>query len=434
MDLAAKRSALLRNKLVMRFACVLVAVGFLASSVVTPRAQAVAGVDDAAVVGSMALASYLSATGVELTVIEGGAASVTAGLGAVAGEYAAATGAAASGEAVLGGIAAGTMISAAGTIVLTAAAVAACAALGYWIYTTYFADVEADTPVSVYSDTGYFFADGTRFYLLGEGPNKTSTLIMVGKTYETSLGHTFCFSTDGCLLIDGEIYWSYGQSWRTDRLRFLRSDGDMVNWVFYDSLGYQVGGGFQIGLTLSDLGFVPVKKDLSVSVPADYELPEILPNQGMRINIGAAPGVTLPELAETVPQQVADGTLAPTYEIAVDPDAFGGNSTPDYEDLEDVDDLNLPSLGEALTKRFPFSIPWDIARGITLLAAPPKTPHFEVDFYAPISDLVGGWQGSTKIVLDFSQFESLGKLSRWTSTIGFCLFLASATKRFVWTA
>lgn len=69
-----------------------------------------------------------------------------------------------------------------------------------------------------------------------------------------------------------------------------------------------------------------------------------------------------------------------------------------------------------------------------LLAAPAKTPYFEVDFYAPISDLVGGWQGSTKIVLDFSQFESLGRLSRWTSTIGFCLFLASATKRFIWTA
>lgn len=155
----------------------------------------------------------------------------------------------------------------------------------------------------------------------------------------------------------------------------------------------------------------------------------------MEISIpSAAPGSTLAELVETVPQQVADGTLTATYEVAVDPDAFGETSTPDYEDLEDVDELGLPSLGEALTRRFPFSIPWDIARGFTLLAAPAKTPYFEVDFYAPISDLVGGWQGSTKLVLDFSQFESLGRLSRWTSTIGFCLFLASATKRFIWTA
>lgn len=175
--------------------------------------------------------------------------------------------------------------------------------------------------------------------------------------------------------------------------------------------------------------------DVSITPSSDYSIPEIQPTQQMEITIpSAAPGSTLAELVETVPQQVADGTLTATYEIAVDPDAFGETSTPDYEDLEDVDELGLPSLGEALTRRFPFSIPWDIARGITLLAAPAKTPYFEVDFYAPISDLVGGWQGSTTIVLDFSQFESLGRLSRWTSTIGFCLFLASATKRFIWTA
>lgn len=116
------------------------------------QVKAVAGVDDAAVVGSMALASYLSATGLELSVIEGGAATVTAGLGTVAGEYAAATGAAASGEAVLGGIAAGTMISAVGTIVLTAAAVAVCAGLAYWLVDTYFVNEDIEV-VPVYSCT-----------------------------------------------------------------------------------------------------------------------------------------------------------------------------------------------------------------------------------------------------------------------------------------
>ena len=47
------------------------------------------------------------------------------------------------------------------------------------------------------------------------------------------------------------------------------------------------------------------------------------------------------------------------------------------------------------------------------LAAPSKAPYFEVDFMAPIADRVGGWKGST---------------------IGFCLFLASGTKRLIWTA
>lgn len=135
MDLAAKRSALLQSKTVMRFACVLVAMGFLVSSVVTPRARAVAVVDDVAV-GAMSCAAFLESIGLPLSAT-GGAGAVTGGITAVAGEYAAATGAAASGEAVLGSIAAGTAISTAGTIILTAAAVAACAGLAYWLVTEY---------------------------------------------------------------------------------------------------------------------------------------------------------------------------------------------------------------------------------------------------------------------------------------------------------
>ena len=50
--------------------------------------------------------------------------------------------------------------------------------------------------------------------------------------------------------------------------------------------------------------------------------------------------------------------------------------------------------------------------------------------------LPNGWQGSTKITLDFGkpEFEIIGITTRWTSTIGFCLALAAATKRFIWTA
>ena len=94
----------------------------------------------------------------------------------------------------------------------------------------------------------------------------------------------------------------------------------------------------------------------------------------------------------------------------------------------------LDQLGAALTSRFPFSIPWDVYKGVSLLAAPPKAPYFEVDFLAPIAHRVGGWQGSTKIVLDFSEYEIIGQVCRWASTIGFCLMLASGTKRLIWTA
>lgn len=40
----------------------------------------------------------------------------------------------------------------------------------------------------------------------------------------------------------------------------------------------------------------------------------------------------------------------------------------------------------------------------------------------------------TTVILDFSEYAIIGQISRWTSTIGFCLMLAGATKRLIWTA
>lgn len=452
MDLAAKRSALLRSKLVMRLGCVLVAVGFLVSSVVTPRARAVAVVDDVAV-GAMSCAAFLESIGLPLTatVAEGAASTalVPVGITAVAGEYAAATGAAASGEAVLGSIAAGTAISTAGTIILTAAAVAACAGLAYWLYDTYFADdedsVPLDSPVPIY-------VSGGPFSVLQSGSSwNSSTWFGVDDTPVTKAGSSWH--------LDWDYENFYGKKEEitlyTTTYSGLSSSQTLKIDPYYMSVMYKVGSyekdgklvfGIKSvsgvsylfteispeGVLFAPEDYVQAPRSLSLSVTDRYSIPEFQQNQQMEITIpSAAPGSTLAELAETVPQQVADGTLSATYTI----DTAAPTPPPISDgDVEDVDELGLPSLGEALTRRFPFSIPWDIARGITLLAAPAKTPYFEVDLYAPISDLVGGWQGSTKLVLDFSQFESLGRLSRWTSTIGFCLFLASATKRFIWTA
>lgn len=470
MDLAAKSSALLRSKLVMRLGCVLVAVGFLVSSVVTPRARAVAVVDDVAV-GAMSCAAFLESIGLPLSAT-GGAGAVSGGITAVAGEYAAATGAAASGEAVLGSIAAGTAISTAGTIILTAAAVAACAGLAYWLYNTYFVDdsggVLFDTAFPVYLGPSMLddIPCGRLLYqdvLLIDRSVGINLADRVVSNSEYSIYYTVFFQNGS-----GRAYTPFFYSPHSFSMIHYYSSGSKSNVVYstYDSVsGWHYAALYTMfsyiifeDLSLpyfdtSDTGTVLGSDDflryvldllpdpdtdillggmLGATVIPDYQLPEIQPNQSMEITIpSAAPGSTLAELVEAVPQQVADGTLSATYTI--DTAAPTPPSISDG-DVEDVDELGLPSLGEALTRRFPFSIPWDIARGFTLLAAPAKTPYFEVDFYAPISDLVGGWKGSTKIVLDFSQFESLGRLSRWTSTIGFCLFLASATKRFIWTA
>ena len=139
------------------------------------------------------------------------------------------------------------------------------------------------------------------------------------------------------------------------------------------------------------------------------------------------------EILQGILDAILAGDLAPSAEIV---DAAEVPVDPEEPDPPVVPELpsGLDRLGAALTSRFPFSIPWDVYKGVTLLAAPPKAPYFEVDFMAPIADRVGGWQGSTKIVLDMSEYEIIGQVCRWTSTIGFCLMLATGTKRLIWTA
>lgn len=156
---------------------------------------------------------------------------------------------------------------------------------------------------------------------------------------------------------------------------------------------------------------------------------EIEAEQGIALDVGAAATMDLDLVLQGVLDDVLAGELTATMEVAgeevVDPPA---------EEIPDVDNLGLPALGAALTSRFPFSIPWDFFRAVQLLAAPAKAPYFEVDFMEPLADDVGGWNGSTTVILDFSEYAIIGQISRWTSTIGFCLMLAGATKRLIWTA
>lgn len=152
--------------------------------------------------------------------------------------------------------------------------------------------------------------------------------------------------------------------------------------------------------------------------------------QSIALDVGATQSMEIQEILQGILDAILAGDLAASAEIV---DEATEPVEPDPPIVPEVPE-SLDKLGAALTSRFPFSIPWDVYKGVTLLAAPPKAPYFEVDFMAPIADRVGGWQGSTKIVLDFSEYEIIGQVCRWTSTIGFCLMLAAGTKRLIWTA
>lgn len=139
------------------------------------------------------------------------------------------------------------------------------------------------------------------------------------------------------------------------------------------------------------------------------------------------------ELAEAVKQQIVDTGTVPTIktEVITDPDTLpeptpAPTPVPSPE-IEDIEDLGLPTLGEALFNKFPFSLPRDLKRIADILNAEPVAPFWEVDLFAPLADDIA-FQGDTTLRIDLTEYEVLGQISRWASVIGFCIMLIIITK------
>lgn len=112
----------------------------------------------------------------------------------------------------------------------------------------------------------------------------------------------------------------------------------------------------------------------------------------------------------------------------------------DETPADDVSDVPLPAvdadfeslqLSPSIATVFPFCIPWDLVRGIKLLAADPVAPRFEVPFNVPpIGDIFPGYEGS--VVVDFADYDKYFKVVRWgTFTIamfGICFLTFKIVK------
>lgn len=209
-----------------------------------------------------------------------------------------------------------------------------------------------------------------------------------------------------------------------------------IRWAGSEQINVSAGQSFPLSLPY----YLVYGDSVSLAVDVSDTMQEVLDRltaleegQSIALDVGATQSMEIQEILQGILDAILAGDLAAsaeivdTAEVPVDPEEPDPPVVP-------VVPSGLDKLGAALTSRFPFSIPWDVYKGVTLLAAPPKAPYFEVDFMAPIADRVGGWKGSTKIVLDFSEYEIIGQVCRWTSTVGFCLMLASGTKRLIWTA
>ena len=247
----------------------------------------------------------------------------------------------------------------------------------------------------------------------------------------------------------GKVVTDYRSVPSSSKFCYVRSVGGVVGTIGFNSLiGFRLDSNSQEWRSLGglespgkgfDYGGV-ISADESLTLDVSDTMQEVLDRltaleegQSIALDVGATQSMEIQEILQGILDAILAGDLAAsaeivdTAEIPVDPEEPDPPVVP-------VVPSGLDKLGAALTSRFPFSIPWDVYKGVTLLAAPPKAPYFEVDFLEPIGHLVGGWQGSTKIVLDMSEYEIIGQVCRWTSTIGFCLMLAIGTKRLIWTA
>lgn len=286
----------------------------------------------------------------------------------------------------------------------------------YWDYYLYFSNGEILTNhTNFYRDTVYHLTNGHTIQFLtslhDDGVLLCDWLIDGQKVTSASVvDHYHIYRPKIYNLEPIDIRWSYT----------LQGFDETGNSVFS-----KVTPTFYLGKYFGDSSCLSIDRAPSMSY-----IPEgIKEGEGIALDVGAAATMDLDLVLQGVLDDVIAGELTSTMEAAgeavVDPPA---------EEIPDVDNLGLPALGAALTSRFPFSIPWDFFRAVQLLAAPAKAPYFEVDFMEPLADDVGGWQGDTTVILDFSEYAIIGQISRWTSTIGFCLMLAGATKRLIWTA
>lgn len=135
-------------------------------------------------------------------------------------------------------------------------------------------------------------------------------------------------------------------------------------------------------------------------------------------------GVKVPDIPFDVPVDQTSGK--PMDDTGTDTD---NPSKPGEGTDTDKPSVNWPSAGDIslpklIISKFPFCIPFDVARLIGLLEADPKTPIFHVP-------LKVGTILDEEIVLDLSQWDNAVRIIRWGELIVFVAGLVLVTRNYI---
>lgn len=135
-------------------------------------------------------------------------------------------------------------------------------------------------------------------------------------------------------------------------------------------------------------------------------------------------GVKVPDIPFDIPVDQTNGK--PMDDTGTDTDT---PSKPGEGTDTDKPSVNWPSAGDIslpklIISKFPFCIPFDVARLIGLLEADPKTPIFHVP-------LKVGTILNEEIVLDLSQWDNAVRIIRWGELIAFVAGLVLVTRNYI---
>jgi len=282
-----------------------------------PKAKASAAVVGTSALATSALASYMTATGVPLTVISGGAAAASAGTASLITGYAATTGA--TYEVVTTAIATGATIGMGGAIILGAAAVAVLAGITAWVISEHALSLGAD-PVDVFdcsgveADIGFFTPSSFKI------PVESSVLgtgIPIGQTVTFATGYKIMFdgSRAHATYADGTVKdWSMTESDPTSLYyvgKGSTGSGIMIGYYLPDGIFHWSGASKPsyeaVFGTVESIG-------LAASLSPDYApKPELAPNTQVRIETGVSPKLAPEAVPDAIFESIAANDFAPTY-------------------------------------------------------------------------------------------------------------------------
>lgn len=137
-------------------------------------------------------------------------------------------------------------------------------------------------------------------------------------------------------------------------------------------------------------------------------------------------GVKVPDIPFDIPVDQTSGKPMDDTGTDTDNPSKPGEGT---DTDKPGDSVNWPSAGDIslpklIISKFPFCIPFDVARLIGLLEADPKTPIFHVP-------LKVGTILDEEIVLDLSQWDNAVRIIRWGELIVFVAGLVLVTRNYI---